>query len=84
MRDVLEELSNLEKWTTESIGQAVKSIAERHNIGLGKLGQPMRVAVTGSSVSPPIDVTVYLVGRERTCKRIEQAIGIITNRANAG
>lgn len=84
MRDVLEELSNLEKWTTESIGQAVKSIAERHNIGLGKLGQPMRVAVTGSSVSPPIDVTVYLVGRERACKRIEQAIKIITERANAG
>ena len=83
MCDVLEELSNLKQWTTDAIDQAIKSIAERHEIGFGKLGQPIRVAVTGSSVSPPIDVTLHLVGRDRSCKRIEFAIGIIVERAGA-
>jgi glutamyl-tRNA synthetase len=50
---------------------------------MGKLGQPIRVAVTGGSVSPPIDVTVWLVGRERTLKRLDDAIIMIEERAAA-
>ncbi len=40
-------------------------VAASFDINLGKLGQPIRVAVTGGPVSPPIDVTVWLIGRER-------------------
>jgi glutamyl-tRNA synthetase len=51
---------------------------------MGKLGQPVRVAVTGGAVSPPIDVTIYLVGRERTLKRLDHAIKIVEARARSG
>jgi glutamyl-tRNA synthetase len=50
---------------------------------MGKLGQPIRVAVTGGPVSPPIDVTVWLVGRERALKRLDAAIQLIEERAQA-
>jgi glutamyl-tRNA synthetase len=41
---------------------------------LGKIAQPVRVAVTGSSVSPPIDATLALLGRERTLTRLDAGI----------
>lgn len=41
---------------------------------MGKVGQPLRIAVTGSAMSPGIGDTMMLVGRERTLKRIENAI----------
>jgi glutamyl-tRNA synthetase len=45
------------------------------------VAQPLRVAVTGGGVSPPIDVTVYLIGPGRTLARLEKAILYIENRA---
>jgi glutamyl-tRNA synthetase len=42
-------------------------------IGMGKVGMPLRIAVTGRGVSPGIDVTMELVGRERTLERIARA-----------
>jgi glutamyl-tRNA synthetase len=47
---------------------------------MGKLGQPLRVAVTGVSASPPIDITLCLIGKERTLKRLERAIEVIKKR----
>ena len=51
-----------------------KSFAAKREIGMGKVGQPLRIAVTGSAMSPGIGDTMMLVGRERTLKRIENAI----------
>ncbi|HHC74115.1 MAG TPA: hypothetical protein ENK78_03470 [Thiothrix sp.] len=48
-------------------------------VKLGKVGSPLRVAVTGGSMSPSLDQTLYLVGRERTLARILAAIAF--NRA---
>ncbi|MDB6008659.1 MAG: glutaminyl-tRNA synthetase, partial [Gammaproteobacteria bacterium] len=42
--------------------------------GLGKIAQPVRVAVTGTAVSPPIDATLALLGRERTLARLDAAL----------
>jgi len=81
LRAVRDRLADLPDWTTASISTAVEETAESFEIKMGKLGQPLRVAVTGGSVSPPIDVTVYLVGRERTLQRLDQAIGFIEARA---
>ena len=44
------------------------------NEGMGKVAQPLRVAMTGTQVSPSIDHTVYLVGRDRALRRIDDAI----------
>jgi glutamyl-tRNA synthetase len=48
-------------------------VAQRYGLGLGKVAQPLRVAVTGGAVSPPIDITLALLGHDRTLARIERA-----------
>ena len=74
-------LAGLPEWTEPNIADAVSRVAEEAGIGLGKLGQPLRVAVTGRGVSPPFDVTVALVGRDRTLARMDRALDFIRARA---
>ena len=83
MVDFRSRLEALAGWTKDELSQAIADCADAHGIKLGKLGQPIRVAITGGSVSPPIDVTLYLVGRERVLRRIDHAIGRIRERAAA-
>ena len=68
-----ESLEALEHWTPGAIHEAVVGVAEAHELKMGKVAQPLRVAVSGGPVSPPIDVTLALLGRARTLKRIERA-----------
>ena len=66
-----------------AIGQGIvdsMAPAEAVGIKLGKLAQPLRVAVTGSDMSPSIDATLLLVGRERTLARIDAALAYIAAR----
>ena len=76
-----EELAGLEDWSKDAIAQAIEIVASRFDINMGKLGQPIRVAVTGGPVSPPIDVTVWLIGQERVIQRLDMAIKYIEGRA---
>jgi glutamyl-tRNA synthetase len=73
-------LSDIEKWRDDDIQQCIQSTADELDIGFGKLGQPLRVAVTGAGISPPIDQTIRLIGRERTLARIDRAIEYINRR----
>jgi len=73
----------LEHWGQTAIHEVIESVAADFDINLGKLGQPIRVAVTSGPVSPPIDVTLWLVGQERTVRRMDHAIGLIEARAAA-
>jgi glutamyl-tRNA synthetase len=61
-------------WNAGSIHEVINSVAQRYGVGLGKVAQPLRVAISGGAVSPPIDITVALLGMERTCARIELAL----------
>jgi glutamyl-tRNA synthetase len=70
---IKERLAALSSWSASSIHDAVNEVATQLGVGLGKVAQPIRVAVSGSSVSPPIDVTLEVLGRETTVKRIEAA-----------
>jgi len=70
-------LAALPKWNADAIGEALKATAEGLGIGMGKLAQPMRVAITGTQVSPDISHTVYLAGREEALKRIDAALALI-------
>lgn len=76
-------LDQLSPWTAPGIAAVVERVAEEEGIGLGKLGQPLRVAVTGRGVSPPFDVTLALVGRDRTLCRLDRALDFIRARAAA-
>jgi glutamyl-tRNA synthetase len=74
LAEVRKRLAELSEWSAMSIHTALNTLAAHLGVGLGKIAQPLRVAVTGSSVSPPIDVTLALLGRERTLARIDAGI----------
>lgn len=81
LQDVAARFAALEDWATDRIEAVIEETAAAHELNMGKLGQPLRVAMTGAGVSPPIDVTVGLVGRERTAQRLAKAIEFIEARA---
>ena len=67
-------LRELADWSAAGVHEVIAAVAERAGGGLGKVAQPLRVAMSGGTVSPPIDLTVALVGRERSLTRLERAI----------
>ena len=83
LRAVGNRLADLARWEPEGLNEAVRLSAEELEIGLGKIAQPLRVALTGTGVSPSIDKTLWLIGRERSLERISRALAYIMNRAAA-
>jgi glutamyl-tRNA synthetase len=75
-------LEALDDWSAAVIHEAVAGVAAELELGLGKVAQPLRVAVSGRAATPGIDVTVWLVGRDATLRRIDQAIAFIEATAN--
>lgn len=69
-------LAALAGWSAAQIHEAVNQVAADLDLGLGKVAQPIRVAVSGTSVSPPIDVTLEVLGRQTVLTRISDAIRI--------
>ncbi len=67
-------LAKLTDWTAPAVHGAIQALADADGLGLGKVAQPVRVAVSGGSVSPPIDQTLAILGREETLSRIDRAI----------
>ena len=53
---------------------AIEAAAESIGEGMGKVAQPLRVALTGTQVSPSIDHTAFLAGRDEALRRIEAAL----------
>ena len=74
-----EEFSAVTYWNGEILHHIVNNVAETLGLGLGKVAQPLRVAVCGSAVSPAIDVTLSLLGKEKTLTRLQKAIKTIQN-----
>ena len=74
---LLKGFESLTNWTAPAIHQVVADVTEQLGVGMGKVGQPLRVAVTGGSFSPPIDQTVAFIGQRNTINRIQQAIDFI-------
>ena len=67
-------LAALPDWDAPALHTAVNGFAEVRGLGLGKVAQPIRVACSGMAVSPPIDQTLFLLGRERTLARLKAAV----------
>jgi glutamyl-tRNA synthetase len=68
------QLAALKEWKAVAINEALNTLAAELQLGLGKIAQPVRVAVTGTAVSPPIDATLALLGRERALARLDAAL----------
>lgn len=63
------------EWTSETLHETVAKIGERHDQGLGKAQFPIRVAVMGKAVGPPLFESLVVLGRERTVERLRAARG---------
>ena len=74
------EMMATEDWTPESLHRAVERVAEELGEKLGKVAQPLRVAIVGRAASPGIDVTLQLVGKDATLRRLERALAFIAER----
>jgi glutamyl-tRNA synthetase len=73
-------LSDIPDWEPEVLHQLVKDVAMQLDLKLGKVAQPLRVAVVGRAASPGIDITLHLVGREACLRRIDRALEYIQER----
>jgi len=67
-------LAGAADWTAAPLNAALNALATARGIGLGKVAQPLRVALTGNTISPPIDLTLELLGRERSLARLDAAL----------
>ena len=77
LADARARLAGLPEWSAEAISEALKQVSEAQGVGMGKVAQPMRVAITGTQVSPDIGHTVYLAGRDGALERVDAAIAKI-------
>ena len=81
---ILHELLNeLDDWQALNIKSIFESTTNQFDIDIGKLAQPVRVAITGTGISPGIDETLYLLGKTKSLARLRRGIDfIITNSAS--
>ncbi|AFC85393.1 glutamate--tRNA ligase [Frateuria aurantia] len=68
-----EALATVQPWQPEALHEVVAGLAASLELGMGKIAQPLRVALTGTQVSPSIDHTLYLTGREEVLRRLDAA-----------
>ncbi len=65
---------NISVWQAKTIQEVLEEKANQFGLKLGKLAQPLRLVVTGGTVSPPIDVTLQLIGKKRVLERLKRAL----------
>jgi glutamyl-tRNA synthetase len=82
LQQVREQLATLDEWDGEKLHQVVVDVAESLSLKMGKVAQPLRVAIVGRAASPGIDVTLQLVGREACLRRIDMALAYINKRVD--
>ena len=84
LADARARLALLSTWTVDTVSAALHETAEALGLGMGKVAQPMRVAITGTQVSPDISHTVYLAGQGEAVARIDAALAKIDQAKAAG
>jgi len=77
LEDLHDSLSALPSWEKEAIHAAIEQLAQEAQVKMGAVAQPLRVAVSGTTVSPPIDTTLVLLGKNKTLERITQAVAFV-------
>lgn len=80
LKTLHERFSVLENWQRDDLQQCINDLCAEQNLGMGKIAQPLRVAVTGTSMSPAIDMTLTLLGKDRVLSRLTTALERIKQR----
>ena len=78
---VRDKLAGIAELTEQGIEDMLRALAEEHKVSLGKVAQPLRVAITGSTISPPIFDSVQLLGKEKTLARIDNTLKKFTGKS---
>jgi len=73
----MEKLSALAEFDEAHVEQAFDATLQEHKLTMGQLAQPVRVALTGATVSPGIHDVIVVLGKERTLKRLQRALDYI-------
>ncbi|HEX9493112.1 MAG TPA: glutamate--tRNA ligase, partial [Thermoanaerobaculia bacterium] len=74
LRELHDTLAAIKPFDVVSAEAALRKLAEQHNIGAGKLIHPLRLALTGRAVSPPVFDVAAVLGKERTLRRLSRLI----------
>jgi glutamyl-tRNA synthetase len=77
LKTVRGRLAAMEQFTVENIEAVLRGLAEERQVGLGKIAQPLRVALCGGTISLPIFDAVQILGKEKTLKRIDNTLKIV-------
>jgi glutamyl-tRNA synthetase len=77
-----ERFQTLDDWQKDALQECINDVCAQFDINMGKIAQPLRVAVTGSSMSPSIDMTLVLLGKKRVLDRLEGALEQLKIRAS--
>jgi glutamyl-tRNA synthetase len=70
------ELGRLETWTPAAVHEVISGLAASKGVSLGKLAQPIRLAICGGTVSPPIDATLAILGKTESLSRLANALAV--------
>jgi glutamyl-tRNA synthetase len=74
VRQVRDEAAALPEWDVAALDTIIKTVSERAGVGMGKVAQPVRVAITGNTVSPGIGETLLLMGKDEALRRLDVAL----------
>ena len=77
LESCITEFESLADWSRTQIHQVLEKVVKDREVGFGKVGMPLRLAVTGGSPSPDLDLTIFLVGKQATIERVQYAIEYI-------
>jgi glutamyl-tRNA synthetase len=76
----MQKFADLNDWQAAPIHEAIQQAAAELSLGMGKVGMPLRVAITGGGQSPSIDATAELIGKNRCLHRLQMALDYIAAR----
>ena len=81
LKKSLEHMEALKEFTEKNLEDALKKVMDETSLKFGKIAQPLRVALTGTTVSPGIFEMILALGREKTLRRIQKAVQFIESKA---
>ncbi len=84
LAEVRDKLAAMDELTEQAIEDMLRGLAEEKQVGLGKVAQPLRVAICGGTISTPIFDSIQMLTKDRTLARIDQTIKIVKGKATAG
>jgi len=80
LKAILNAFEAMSEWTADTIHAQINTTAEQLDVKMGKIGMPLRVAICGQGNSPDINVTAFLIGKEKCIARIKMALEFIAQR----